>query len=58
MGGVGVALDVSNVEDLRERFRESMAGREWEEGKVKADEEWEEWVLSVMERKKGKEAKA
>lgn len=55
VGGVMVAADVSGVEDLRERFRSTQGGKEWEEGKRKADEEWEEWVLGVVERKKMRE---
>ena len=56
VGGAGVALDVSNVHELRERFRQSQMGGEWEEGKRRAEEEWEEWVAGVLERKKAREA--
>jgi hypothetical protein len=55
VGGGAFALDVSNIEDLRARFRASEAGEEWEGQKKAAEEEFEEWLVSILARKELKE---
>ncbi|KAA8912905.1 hypothetical protein FN846DRAFT_887001 [Sphaerosporella brunnea] len=55
VGGGAFALDVSNVEDLRERFRASDKGDEWEAQKRAAEEEFEEWLVTILARKELKD---
>jgi hypothetical protein len=55
VGGGAFALDVGNVEDLRARFKASDAGEEWEGQKKASEEEFEEWLVSILARKELKE---
>ena len=64
IGGTLFALDVCTVEELRRRFRGEdglggdLLGEEWRELKKKekeAEEEFEEWMVSVLARKEVKE---
>lgn len=50
-GGAAWAFDVSSVDDLRKRISWSGSGRD--EGEL--EEELQEWVAGILERKKGKE---
>lgn len=64
VGGTLFALDVCTIEELRRRFRGEdgrggeLLGEEWRELKRKekqAEEEFEEWMVSVLARKELKE---
>jgi hypothetical protein len=55
VGGGAFAMDVSTLEELRTRFRSSNAGAEWEGQKKAAEEEFEEWMVSVLARKELKD---
>ena len=64
IGGTMFALDVCTVDELRRRFRGEdglggdLLGEEWRELKRKekeAEEEFEEWMVSVLVRKELKD---
>ena len=55
VGGGAFAFDISTLEELREKFRASERGEEWEGQKRAAEEEFEEWVVGVLARKELKE---
>lgn len=54
-GGVAWALDVSSVEDMRRVVRGGLGWDGSGGGEREAEEEFEEWIASVLERKAGKE---
>ena len=55
VGGMGWALDISGLDDMRRLVRGGLGvdGSGRDESKV--EEEWEEWLAGVLERKKEKE---
>ena len=55
VGGMGWALDISGLDDMRRLVRGGLGvdGSGREESEV--EEEWEEWLAGVLERKKEKE---
>ncbi|KAH8152909.1 uncharacterized protein LAJ45_03135 [Morchella importuna] len=55
VGGSMVALDVCSVDELRERARKSVVGEEELAKEREAEEEFEEWLASVLARKERKE---
>ncbi|KAI5818815.1 hypothetical protein BZA77DRAFT_306477 [Pyronema omphalodes] len=55
IGGGAFAMDVSTIEDLRERFKATDMGEEWEKTNKAAEEEWEEWAVSILARKELKD---
>ena len=57
VGGMGWALDISGLDDMRRLVRGGLGvdGSGRDESEV--EEEWEEWLAGVLERKKEKEKK-
>ncbi len=57
VGGLGWALDISGLEDLRRLVRGGLGvdGSGRDESEV--EEEWEEWLAGVLKRKEEKEKK-
>ncbi|KAF8243276.1 hypothetical protein K440DRAFT_664224 [Wilcoxina mikolae CBS 423.85] len=55
VGGGAFAMDVSSLEELRAKFKASEMGEEWEGQNKAAEEEWEEWAVSVLARKELKD---
>lgn len=55
VGGMGWALDISGLDDMRRLVRGGLGvdGSGRDESEV--EEEWEEWLAGVLERKKEKE---
>ena len=55
VGGLGWALDISGLDDMRRLVRGGLGvdGSGRDESEV--EEEWEEWLAGVLERKKEKE---
>ena len=55
VGGLGWALDISNLEDLRLKVRGGMGVDGTGRSEKDVEEEFEEWLASVLERKAEKE---
>lgn len=55
VGGGAFAMNVSTIDELREKFKVTDMGEEWEGQKQAAEEEFEEWVVSVLARKELKD---
>ncbi|KAK0510035.1 hypothetical protein JMJ35_007429 [Cladonia borealis] len=55
VGGMGWALDISGLEDLRRLVRGGLGVDGTGRGESEVEEEWEEWLAGVLKRKEEKE---
>lgn len=55
VGGLGWALDISGLEDMRRLVRGGLGVDGTGRGESEVEEEWEEWLAGVLKRKEEKE---
>lgn len=54
-GGLLWAFDISSLDDMRRKVRGGLGVDGTGRGERQAEEEWEEWLATVLERKRRKE---
>lgn len=57
-GGTMFALDIADMDDLRQKFRQRMGFDQSDNNDANADKEVEEWVKSILDNKEGGDNKS
>jgi len=57
VGGTAWAMDISNMDDLRTKVRRGMKIEQSDKSQAEQDQEVEEWIASVLQRKQDKDTK-
>ena len=57
-GGAMFALDITDMNDLRTKFKARMGFDQSDNSQANADQEIEEWVREILDKKEGEDSKS